>query len=292
MEQNTDEWKKWRHSKMGASDANALMGKSEFMSRAELLLHKTTPFENLPPQKSNPIADMGHVVEELERPRFEFFLDKKFMPALFVHPEVDWWSTSFDGLSMDETESWESKLVGKAVFDEAVETNFCPEKFFPQIQHQFLVNPKLKLTTLALVCFEKKFFDKINPDTFKRHTIDLFRDDVYINEKLLPELQKFRDDWLKNTDYSQFEKMAERSALLKNEIELLKVQKEVIDDEIKKALLPIGQIATNRWSMSYLQQTTTSYDYDKMIEEFKIDISKFVKKVSVFHKLNVKEKKK
>ena len=292
MDQNTEDWLKLRHGKIGASDSNIIMGVSEYMNRADLLLQKTTAFEKLPPQKSNPIANLGHSVEALERPRFEFLQDKKFMPAIVTHPEIDWLMASFDGLTMDETESWECKMIGKQVFDDAVRSNVAPMKFYPQLQHQFLVNPKMKKTYLLLVQYEKKFMDKLIPETFKRHIIEVFRDAEYIETKLMPNLMKFREDVLANKDFTDLESLGDRSKKIKAEIDILAEQKTVIDDQIKKYLEPLGgKVQTQKWGFTYSQSTTQGIDYKKMIEDYKIDVEKYKKKPTVSYRLTVTEKK-
>lgn len=284
MQQNTDEWLKFRHNKIGASDAVIIMNQSKYMTRAELLLQKTTKFKNLPEQKSNPIADLGHIVEDLERPRFEFLSGKSFMPSVLTHPEIEWLSASYDGLSMDESEAWESKLVGKDIFAE----NECPEKFYPQIQQQFLVNPKLKKNYLCMVLFDKKMLGKVDANTFQRKQIVCVRDEKYINEKLMPELTKFRQEVLAKEDFSAFVSFAERREKIKLEIKHLQDQLEVVEKSIKNNLENVGQVATGKWVLSYLEKTKTSYDTKQIFEDYKVDLDKY-KKVTSFRELRVKK---
>ena len=289
MEQNTDEWRKWRHDKIGGSDASIIMGVSKYMNRADLLLHKATPFDQAVDSKKSPVADMGHVVEEMERSRFEFLHNQKFMSALMTHPEIPWLSTSFDGLSMDETIAWECKLVGNDTFLE-VEKNIVPEKFYPQLQHQFLVNQKLKKTYLYCILYSKSMFVKMDQSTFVRSFMEVERDNEYIQNKLMPELQRFRSDLLSNKDFSFLDATAKELYEIKSQIDVLNTKKEQLESKLKEELFTVGKVSTKNFRYSYVaQKPKTSYDVDEICKQHLINKEAYKKVGKVFYKLDVKK---
>ena len=110
MEQNTLEWKKWRHAGLGSSDANVYMGKSKYKKKAELILEKQTPYDKVEEKDAGPIAALGHVVEDFERPRFEILNGKNFPATLAQSEEVPYLRASYDGLDISGEEPWEHKL--------------------------------------------------------------------------------------------------------------------------------------------------------------------------------------
>lgn len=292
MEQNTQAWLKWRHSRIGSSDANIIMEVSKYKKRAQLLLEKQTPFDQLPEDKdSGPIAALGHIIEDMERPRFELMMDDKFPAALKECVDVPFLSASYDGLNASETKAWEHKLMGKEMFEQVL-SGVCPDQYKPQIQQQFVVTPSLEEIHLCCVKYEKEMLGKkLNAASFERAKMIVKRDDDYIENKLLPELKKFWSEVLDKRDWTDLIKVSRKRARIKNLIKKLSDKVSELDPIIIENVKDAGNsLATPSFSFSYNKQSRTSFDTKQMLADG-IDLSKYEKK-SEFYVLKVTERKK
>ena len=291
MEQNTQDWLRWRHTKLGSSDANIYMEKSKYKKKSQLILEKQTPFDQLEQKDSGPVAALGHVVEELERPRFELLMDKKFPAFLSASDLIPYLSASYDGMSEDKEDAWEHKLMGAEMFEKVV-SKICPEEYYPQIQQQFFVTPSLKKIYLCCVKYEKEMLKgKIDPSQFTRAKMIVERDESYIQNKLLPTAKKTWDEILSNRDWTDLIKISRKRTKIKNLISKLEKKAKEFDPIIIEKLSDVGgSLSTETFSFNYAKQSRMSLDQEKMIEDG-IDLSKYQKK-SEFYVLKVTERKK
>ena len=136
--QGSNEWHAARATHFTASEAPAMMGKSKYLSRADLVRQKATGIipEVTPDQQR--IYDKGHQAEAMARPIAEAFLDEELFPATGVD-ENDCLLASFDGISMMEHISWEHKLWNKEKVALA-ETGDVREDDMIQVQQQLMVS--------------------------------------------------------------------------------------------------------------------------------------------------------
>lgn len=291
MEQNTAEWKQWRHAGIGSSDANVIMEVSKYKKRAQLLLEKQTPFDKLPPEKdSGPIAALGHAIEEMERPRFELLMDEKFPATLKQSDEISYLRASYDGLNESQTKAWEHKLMGEEMFQKVVD-EICPEEYKPQIQQQFFVSPTLEEIHLCCVKYEKEMLKgKLEPSKFIRAKLIVKRDDEYLEKKLLPKLKKFWDQVLENHDWTDLISITRKRMKLKKLMTKLEKKLNDYDPVIKESLKEIGgSLSVPLFSYSYSKQSKQTYDTKQMLEDG-LDISKYLKK-SESYVLRITERK-
>lgn len=287
MEQNTEAWKKWRHNGIGASDANIIMCVSKYKKRSELLLEKQTAFEELKDFDAGPIAALGHLIEGMERPRFELLMDEKFFPALKQSEEVIFMKASYDGLNESETIAWEHKLMGKEMFEKVL-SGVVPDQYMPQLQQQLFVTPSLDKIVLCCVLYNKEMLkNKLDSSQFVRAKIDVFRDENYL-AKLIKECRKFWKEKNEKKDWSDLVKIARKRQRIKNLISKLEKKAKEIEPEITEAIKEVGELATPTFTFSYKKQSRESYDTKQMIED-KIDIFKYLKKSS-FYVLRITEK--
>lgn len=137
MEQQSDEWLEWRKKGIGSSDAPVIMGVSPWKTPFQLWEEKTgRAVEEI---KSTFITDRGNELEPVARARYELEMDIEMQPALCQHSEYEWLRASMDGRNPEKKRGLEIKFVGENDFKLAKEQGVVPHKYFPQIQHQFLV---------------------------------------------------------------------------------------------------------------------------------------------------------
>lgn len=151
-----EEWLQWRHQGIGSSDAPAVMGASPWKTRYQLWEEKTAGKAVESP--ANFAMQRGNELEPIARAKFaaayELQLDftaepESFDPRLFHMEDLPFMRASLDGCSKDGKTIIEIKFVGAEEFASEV----VPEKYFWQIQHQFLVSGA-----------ETGFYVKINAD--------------------------------------------------------------------------------------------------------------------------------
>ncbi len=143
MEQKSEEWLDWRKKGIGSSDAPIIMGVSPWKTPFELWEEKTGRVQ--PEQTSNWAQERGNELEPVARAKFEIEYDMEMSPALCQHEEYPQLRASMDGWNPKYKVGLEIKFLGANDFKLAKEQGVIPEKYFPQIQHQFLVTGAEKI---------------------------------------------------------------------------------------------------------------------------------------------------
>ena len=113
--QGTPEWDAFRAEHFTASEAPAMLGKSKFMTRNELLWLKYSGVTNETTSFQQKIYDQGHAYEEAARPFAEKVIGDDLYPVTGT-PDDDFGvplSASFDGLTMMEEISFEHKQLNE-----------------------------------------------------------------------------------------------------------------------------------------------------------------------------------
>lgn len=136
MNQQSDAWHEWRNAGIGSSDAPIIMGVSEFMTPYELWEIKTGIAKR--EETSNFIQDLGNEIEPIARARYELECDIDMPPILCEHKEFPFLRASMDGGNFEAMRGLEIKYVGVNDFALICDGGI-PEKYFPQVMHQFLV---------------------------------------------------------------------------------------------------------------------------------------------------------
>jgi putative phage-type endonuclease len=137
MDQRTNEWLDWRKNGIGSSDAPIIMGVSPWKTPFELWEEKTNRVK--PEETSNWAQERGNELEPIARAKFELECDMEMGPALCQHEDHPWCRASMDGWNPLHKIGLEIKFLGANDFKLAKDQGVVPEKYFPQIQHQFLV---------------------------------------------------------------------------------------------------------------------------------------------------------
>lgn len=138
LQQGSADWLEFRQTRHGSSEAAAMLGLSQNVSRTELLhmKHTCTPKEFSDWVQIN-ILDYGHEVEALARPMAEKVIGAKLYPVTCVD-DANWLVASCDGLVMAEDEGWEHKQWNEDLAA-AVVSGTVPESHMPQVQQQLLI---------------------------------------------------------------------------------------------------------------------------------------------------------
>lgn len=136
LQQDTNSWHAWRNKGLGSSDAPIIMGCSPYSNMLELGLYK----RGLKKQdNSNFGTERGKKLEPEARAYFELRFDMEFSPAVFEHDQFDFLRCSLDGWNEKKKIILEIKCAGKSDHELAIEGT-VPNKYYWQIQHQFMVS--------------------------------------------------------------------------------------------------------------------------------------------------------
>lgn len=273
--QNSEEWDKLRASRLGASDANIIMGMSKFMTPAELFAQKAG--QSKKQTDSNFIQEKGHRKEVKARARFEFLTGYEWPPVVCLHSEYDFLMASLDGYNEELNENWECKFVGKDDFAQ-VKSGKMLDKYFPQVQMQMAV-------TGARCCN----FTVINEDD-EIHTIQVAVDIDYVQIKLYPALFEFwgkvqnnekpeltDKDTVDLSPDEQLEKLLNEYEVVKSQLDLYDENANLLKEEIFKICKHPKNICGKFKVTISKSKDSEVVDYDKMVKELNIDTSGFMK---------------
>jgi putative phage-type endonuclease len=187
--QNTADWEKLREGKIGASDANIIMGVSDFCTPRELYLKKkglAKEEEN----KSTFVQDKGHRLEEKCRALFELETFMDWPSVVALHSEYSWFMASLDGYNEELNENWECKYVGQEDFEQ-VKNGHMLSWYVPQVQAQMIVSGA-KVCNFNVITEDKEA--KENGDfPYKRALLRVEYDPFYCANCLMPALFNFQN---------------------------------------------------------------------------------------------------
>jgi putative phage-type endonuclease len=134
LEQGSQEWKKFRRTHIGASDAVSIMGVSPWRSILKLYEEKIFEFD----QPDNPYMARGRDLEPIALESFERDTGLVMFPQVCKHDVIDWMISSLDGMTVEKDCVVEIKCAGKKDHDIAINGKI-PPKYYPQLQHQIEV---------------------------------------------------------------------------------------------------------------------------------------------------------
>lgn len=140
IKQGSRDWLDWRGKGLGASDAPAIMGISPWSTPFQLWLEKTGLGERMPSNEFA-VAAMrrGNDLEPVARKLVEAELGLFFPALAATHDVHEFIRASFDGYHEETNTLLEIKCPSKVDHAEALKGR-VPKKYFPQLQHQFLVS--------------------------------------------------------------------------------------------------------------------------------------------------------
>ena len=171
LSQNTAEWENFRSSRIGASDASAILGISPWKSAYRLYEEKL----GIRGSKTNYAMQRGHELELEALKSFKGDGYVHFSPKVFVHPEYNFLMASLDGISDDLQIAVEIKCNGKENHKLALEGK-VPDYYNSQLQHQMFV---CELDHIFYYSFDGKY----------GVSIQVNRDEAFIKTMLEKELR-------------------------------------------------------------------------------------------------------
>ena len=135
--QGSQEWISARAKYKTASEAPAMMGVSNYMTRNQLIAQKATGI--IPEHDASTQArfDAGHIAEGLCRPLAESIIGEPLYPIVGAD-DTDTYLASSDGATMLLDTGWEHKLPNAKLL-ESVKAGVVPETHKWQLVHQALV---------------------------------------------------------------------------------------------------------------------------------------------------------
>jgi putative phage-type endonuclease len=137
LDQQTDEWLKWRGQGIGASDAAAIMHASPFKTPYQLWLEKTG---RVPPQKQTRAMAHGVANEETAREQFIREHGIQVAPACFEYDDEPLIRASLDGWNEAERLVVEIKSPTSDDRDHRkAKEGSIPDYYWIQMQHQMAV---------------------------------------------------------------------------------------------------------------------------------------------------------
>lgn len=141
--QGTQEWRDFRATHYGASEAASMLGLSKQLSRNDLLLYKKTgKSKEYGDWVQKNILDYGHEVENSARVITESLLNVDLFP---VTCSLDKLSASCDGLTFDGETAWEHKQWNEDLANFISDNGTLPDTHMPQCQQILLVTEAKEL---------------------------------------------------------------------------------------------------------------------------------------------------
>jgi putative phage-type endonuclease len=175
MNQGTNAWLEWRKSGIGSSDAPIIMGVG-YRTPYQLYLEKIGQAPLVEDPNKKWIFEKGHKTEREARALLEIeHGGVEFTAGLVQMIDYPYLRASLDGANLEIREGKEFKLVSLKEFNEGK----CPARYFPQIQHQYMVT-NLKKIDIVLCCYVGRL------KTLKIKEVEVPIDMDYILNKLLP----------------------------------------------------------------------------------------------------------
>ncbi|GEM_PF-657524 len=171
FQQGTPEWREWRHSGIGASDAPVIMGENPWKTAAELLREKRGAVRE---REQNEAMARGNQLEPQARARYAVRTGKNVNSACLQNRQFSWLRASVDGITSDGNAVVEIKC-GEKVYNSTVQSGRPPDYYYGQLQHT------LAVTGLASIDFWCFLPDQ--PEVL----IHVNRDDDYIKRLIIAE---------------------------------------------------------------------------------------------------------
>ncbi|HEY0957955.1 MAG TPA: YqaJ viral recombinase family protein [Novosphingobium sp.] len=135
LAQGTDEWRKWRASGIGASDASVIMGENPWKSVEDLRFEKHNPQFAA---RLNSAMARGTILEPIARDAY--CLRKKFevRPLCIQSKEFPWMRCSLDGICLERMHLVEIKC-GEKAHKHTARYRSPPRHYYGQLQHAIAV---------------------------------------------------------------------------------------------------------------------------------------------------------
>ena len=270
LTQNTPEWLAFRQTKIGASDINVIMGRSnpKYGNVEDLLKTKKTGVSKS--YGNGYIAELGHKLEDQQRNRVELIEGGDFPPTVFQSDSYLFLAASTDGYNAEKNIIWEHKLVGKEKLELVKAGKMIPEYEF-QVQQQ-------------LHCSGAKFciFQVIDKTTKEVATLTVYPDKDLFSQLLVKAQEfyqamqeEFTPEEMK-TDYTddlELLELVNEYAMLDRMVKRQKEVKKLIFERIQKE-----KVTCNGVAISVGKATeTVKPDYEKYCLDNNLDLTGYTK---------------
>lgn len=271
--QGSEEWHKWRHQGIGASDISVIMGSNPYKTQLKLWNQKCGFVEE---DGMSPAMQHGVDNEPIARRWLNDHLKLNLQAVCVEDMEKSYFKASLDGFDFDEKTLVEIKCpVSTSVLDAARETQSVPDYWFDQMQWQIMLSqPNRAIMALwdyrVNACIMIDMFGHTNKILRMREEGEKFWHRIQIGNP--PDPQK--------GDYIDVEGEGLEDLLLnyvsKNE------EKKNLDKEIKAIKTKIESYGDDGNFIAYgfkIVRVMPSPRYDvKAMKEDGIDIDKYMKK--------------
>lgn len=242
IEQGTAEWREYRRSVLGGSDAPIIMGVSPWRTTFELWQEKTgrKSFES-----NNFATKRGHELEPKARASYQLLSDTDMPPVVLRHKEFPYLSASLDGFNHDAGRILEIKCPGRE--DHAMaKMGKIPAKYIFQLEHQLFVSG----------ASEAHYFSfHVGKGGKEDYALVIYESVPERRELLLEGLHSFwkrvqsnepptltEDDWVELRSENAISLSNALAVAVKNRL-ALKAQLESIEDTIEKSKLELLRMA-------------------------------------------------
>ncbi len=169
--QRSAEWHELRKTKIGGSDAAAVLGVSPWKTAYELWEEKTG--KGIKQPFTNPYMQRGIDLETEALRAFENATRYLMRPMVLISPRNQFMMASLDGLELDGKAAVEIKCPGRKDHELALDGQI-PSKYVPQLQHQ-----------ISVTGLEKIYYCSYSPDHVKQLYIkEVYRDEAYIADMI------------------------------------------------------------------------------------------------------------
>ena len=139
MQQQTDRWRRWRESGIGASLAAGVMGVNPWFPRTPYEVFLLLTKRVAPPDPTDAMR-RGLEQEASARRAFESQTGLIVEPRTLEHPRYPFLRASLDGITLDGTEIVEVKVPGRATIDAIRAARAVPPHYYWQVQQQLAVS--------------------------------------------------------------------------------------------------------------------------------------------------------
>jgi len=274
VEQNTDEWRELRRSKIGASDIATLMTGTD-RDIYELYLEKVEGKDKFQTDAMRRGSDM----ESDARKWFEAETGIQFERPVGLHESQDWLIASFDGLNFELGLSLEIKCPNEV--PDILETSRAWKRYYWQVQAQLAVGGHEKAVILAY-----------SPTKQVQATITRNDDDI---AKLIAQGAWFHNlimtqtppAYIQKREDTEAQEWAEAARVLKAQMDDLEEQWKILREG---GIYLAGEMSFECNGVRLVKsEPKTSIDYKAALEAFcpNADLSAFQKKSKPFWKLSV-----
>jgi putative phage-type endonuclease len=132
LEQGTAAWLAWRHDGIGASEADAILGRNRWKSPAVVLKEKSAPARTS--SFTNAAMERGTALEPQARDAYQQRTGYAVEPACLQSKALHWLRASVDGICLANKRLVEIKC-GEKVYAHCARHGCVPDYYVGQLQH-------------------------------------------------------------------------------------------------------------------------------------------------------------